>query len=203
MLSKISLAINAILLLLVVNLYLSKEKQNSEGNTKSNISSTSSNSVKIAYINTDTLDVNYQYALDIVATLEKEANKKQRRLERKATQAQQEFNNLQQSARSMTPSQLQAAQERAYQMEQEIQMMQNDLANEFAMDQNKLQIALVNNLDSFLIRYNDTANYDFILKKHNGSQILVSKDQFDITVEVLKLLNEEYLGKNSTGDSLQ
>lgn len=202
MLSKILLAVNVVLVLLVINLYLNKSEESIVIDEPNTTIDNTDNQLRIAFINTDTLDIHYQYALDIVETLKDEMDKKQRRLERKATKLQQEFDQLQQQARTMTPSQLQAAQQRAMQMEQEIQMMQQDLATEFADQQNDLQLKLINKLDSFLNKYNKTADYDFIIKKHSGSEMLIAKNDHDITDEVLKLLNEEYLGENNKKDSL-
>lgn len=202
MFSKILIALNVILIILVVNLYFNKNVESPVNEEQSSNEELTNDQLRIAFINTDTLDIHYQYALDIVETLKDEMDKKQRRLERKATKLQQEFDQLQQQARTMTPTQLQAAQQRAMQMEQEIQMMQQDLATEFADQQNDLQLKLINKLDSFLNKYNKTANYDFIIKKHSGSEMLVAKNDHDITDEVLKLLNEEYLGENNKKDSL-
>lgn len=197
MLSKISLAINAILLVLVINLYMSKDDTNNEVQEEVTTEVDSSKPIRLAYLNTDSLDANYLYAIEIVETLQDEMNKKQRRLERKATKLQQEFNQLQQAARSMTPTQMQAAQQRAVQMEQEIQIMQQEYAAEFAEQERKLQIDLTEDLDGFLEDYNKDANYDFIIKKHNGSDIILAGENFDITSEVLKKLNDRYLSKDS------
>jgi outer membrane protein len=197
MLSKISLALNAILFILVINLYL-----NSNGETEvvdeTDVIENKDRSLRIAYINTDTLDAKYLYAIDIVNTLQDEMERKQRRLERKAEKLQQEFQMLQQSAPSMTPTQLQAAQQRAMQMEQEIQVMQSDLANEFTAEQTELQIALVNDLDSFLVDYNKTAGFDYIIKKHNTSEVLVANGDFDITADILEKINTRYLAKKDS-----
>ena len=201
MLSKISLAINAILLVLVINLYVQNCNTESDETAVEQVESTDNN-IRIAFLNTDTLDLNYLFTIDVVETLQKEMEKKQRRLERKAMKLQQEYSQLQQSARSMTPVQLQAAQQRVVQMEQEIQVMQSDLANELAQEQNDLQIQLINKLDSFLLRYNDRENYDYIIKKHAASEVLIAKAQYDITKEVLDMLNKEYLGENVFADSL-
>jgi Skp family chaperone for outer membrane proteins len=203
MLSKISLAINAVLLILVINLYVQNCDTN-EGEidvVETTVEDVNSN-LRIAYINTDTLDANYLYAIDIVKTLQEEMEKKQRRLERKATKFQQEFSQMQQYANTMTPTQLQAAQQRAMQMEQEIQVMQNDLAAEFAEEQNALQLSLMNDLDSFLLEYNKSAEYDFIIKKHLASELLLANNNFDITTDVLKKINEGYLNKGEKKDSL-
>lgn len=97
----------------------------------------------------------------------------------------------------MTPTQMQAAQQRAVQMEQEIQIMQQEFANDFSVQQNELQMELVKDLDEFLAIYNETADYDYIIKKHNGSDILVADESFDITEDVLEKINDRYLSKDS------
>lgn len=197
MLSKISLALNAILFILVINLYLNSNAE-TEVADESDVIENEDRSLRIAYINTDTLDAKYLYAIDIVNTLQDEMEKKQRRLERKAEKLQQEFQMLQQSAPSMTPTQLQAAQQRAMQMEQEIQVMQSDLANEFTAEQTELQVALVNDLDSFLVDYNKTAGFDFIIKKHNTSEVLIANGDYDITADILEKINTRYLAKKDS-----
>lgn len=202
MLSKISLAINAILLILVINLYVQNCEQEGEENAEIAQTESTDNKLRIAFINTDTLDVNYQFTLDVVETLQKEMEKKQRRLERKAMKLQQEYSQYQQSARSMTPLQMQTAQQRVVEMEQEIQVMQNDLATELQEQQYNLQVELVNKLDSFLIRYNQEANYDYIIKKHVSSDVLIANANYDITQEVLEMLNKEYLGEDASTDSI-
>jgi outer membrane protein len=204
MLSKISLVLNAILLILIINLYIREcnESEETEGQEQVVQVENSDTSLRIAYINTDTLDSKYLYSLEIIETLKDEMDKKQRRLERKATKSQQEFDLLQQQARTMTPSQLQQAQQRAMQLEQEIQVLQQEMATEFAEQQNDLQIKLINKLDAFLSNYNKSAGYDFIMKKHSGSELLIANENNDITNEVLQLLNNEYLGNDNKKDSL-
>ncbi len=205
MLSKISLVLNAVLLILIINLYVRdcNESEEAEGLEQVVEGDNTDTSLRIAYINTDTLDAKYLYSLEIVETLKDEMDKKQRRLERKATKSQQEFDMLQQQARTMTPSQLQQAQQRAMQLEQEIQVLQQEMATEFAEQQNDLQIKLINKLDVFLTKYNENAGYDFIMKKHSGSELLIANKNNDVTNEVLELLNNEYLGKDNKKDTIK
>jgi len=195
MLSKISIAINVILIIAVINLYVKSDDNSSEGNTISEVS-TMDTPLKIAYIDTDSLNVNYEYVKDITEELNKEIAKKERRLERKTTKLQNEFNQLQRMSPNMTPQQLQAAQQRAVEMEREMQTLQNDLSIELNEEQAEMQIKLVEKLDSFMIRYNQTEQYDYILKKFSGSEILIAKDAYDITDTLISLLNEDYLKSN-------
>ncbi len=114
-------------------------------------------------------------------------------MERKTTKLQSEFNQLQRMSPNMTQAQLQAAQQRAVEMEREMQTLQNDLSIELNEEQADLQIKLVEKLDSFMIRYNETEQYDYILKKFSGSEILIANHAYDITDTIISLLNEDYI----------
>lgn len=192
MLSKISIAINIILIIAVINLYIGASDNNSEGTVIEEVSTLDS-PIKIAYIDTDSLNVRYEYVKDITEELNKEIAKKERRLERKTTKLQSEFTQLQRMSTNMTPQQLQAAQQRAVEMEREMQTLQNDLSIELNEEQAEMQIKLVEKLDSFMTRYNEKEQYDYILKKFAGSEILIAKDAYDITDTIISLLNEDYL----------
>ena len=192
MLSKISIAINIILLIAVVNLYVKTCDNSAEEEAKVEVS-TSDKPMKIAYIDTDSLNVNYEYVKDITEELNKEIAKKERRMERKTSKLQNEFNQLQRMSPNMTPQQLQAAQQRAVEMEREMQNLQNDLSIELNEEQAEMQIKLIGKIDSFMSRYNETEQYDYILKKFAGSEILIANDAYDITDTIISLLNEDYL----------
>ncbi|RLD25738.1 MAG: hypothetical protein DRI54_04270, partial [Bacteroidetes bacterium] len=173
MLSKISIAINILLLIAVINLYVKTCDNGSEEVAIEEVSS-NVNSMKIAFIDTDSLNVHYEYVKDITEELSKEIAKKERRMERKTAKLQSEFNQLQRMSPNMTPQQLQAAQQRAVEMEREMQTLQNDLSIELNEEQAEMQIKLVEKIDSFMTSYNETEQYDYILKKFAGSEILIA-----------------------------
>ena len=191
MLSKISIAINLILLIAIINLYV-KTCDNSSDEEAIVEVATFDKPIKIAYIDTDSLNVHYEYVKDITEELNKEIAKKERRLERKTTKLQSEFNQLQRMSPNMTPQQLQAAQQRAVEMEREMQTLQNDMSIELNEEQAEMQINLVEKIDSFMTKFNETEQYDYILKKFAGSEILIANHAYDITDTIISLLNEDY-----------
>jgi outer membrane protein len=197
MLSKISLALNAILFLLVINLYLNSNEV-TEVIDETDVVENEDKSLRIAYINTDTLDAKYLYAIDVVNELQDKLEKKQRSSTRKAEKLQQEYQMLQQAAQNMNQAQLQVASQRAMEIEMEMQNMQSEFANELSAEQTQLQTALVNEIDSFLVEYNKTAGYDFIIKKHNTSEVLVANQEYDITNDILDKINARYLAKKDS-----
>jgi outer membrane protein len=189
MLSKISLVINLILVFAVIYLFtIVSQSKAVERDAETEASPT----LKIGYINTDSLNAQYDYVKDLADQLNAELEKKQRRLERKTSKLQSEFVQLQRLSGTMTPAQLQNAQERVVEMEREIQTMQNDLAEEMSEEQMAMQRILVSHLDSFLLAFNASQHYDFILRKFEGSEMLFATPALDLTDTVLVLLNESY-----------
>lgn len=195
MLSKISIVLNVVLLIAVINLYIKGHQIKNEQKQLKEVTIID-RPMKIAYINIDSLNVKYEFIKDLRNELDKEIEKKQRRMERKTQKLQSEFNQLQRLSSTMTPSQLQAAQQRVMEMEREIQTMQQDLASELQEDQLDMQKKLISTLDSFMVKYNDEAQYDYILKKFSGSDILIAKEEYDITDTIVSLLNLEYEKKS-------
>jgi outer membrane protein len=191
MLNKISIGLNIVLLIAVINLYVKTCNNNNDEPALTETTS-AEKPIKIVYIDTDSLNVHYDFVKDITEELNKEIEKKQRRLERKTAKLQSEFTQLQRLSASMTQSQLQAAQQRAVEMDREVQVMQNDLSEELNEEQLELQTKLVEKLDSFMTWYNQKEQYDYILKKFNGSEILIANDALDITDTLIILLNQDY-----------
>jgi outer membrane protein len=193
MLSKISIGLNIILLIAVVNLYV-KTCNNDDPKEEPVLveDTTFEKPMKIAFIDTDSLNAHYEYVQFITEELNKEIEKKQRRLERKTSKLQTEFTQLQRLSSSMTQAQLQAAQQRAVEMDNEIQVMQNDLADEVNEERMAMQKTLLEKIDSFMTKYNEKEQYDYILKKFDGSGIIIANDAYNITDTIINLLNDDY-----------
>jgi len=58
-----------------------------------------------------------------------------------------------------------------------------------------MNVVLVDSITNFLHRYNQYHNYDYVLGYSVGGGILLAKDTFNITGQVLDAMNEEYLNK--------
>ena len=66
-----------------------------------------------------------------------------------------------------------------------------------AREQNDLNRQLFNKITSFLKEYNKDNKFDIVLSTQLGSTVLYAENGFDITNDVVRLLNEEY--KNNSG----
>jgi Skp family chaperone for outer membrane proteins len=61
----------------------------------------------------------------------------------------------------------------------------------------EMNMVLLDSIRKFLLRYNSSANFDYVLSYNSMGNILLAKDTFDITSQVIQGLNLEYAGKNN------
>ncbi len=156
--------------------------------------STSTGSLKIAFVEVDSLMTQFEFCKEYSLILEKKStnarntlNQKGQALQNAMVNFQQKLNNNGFTSREQAESQ-QAAIQRQQQSLQELQArLENELANETAT----FNKALSDSLQHFLTAYNRDKRYDFILTKQ-GDNILYAAKRYDITQDVINGLNKRY-----------
>ena len=154
----------------------------------------SSNGMKIAYVEVDSLMTQYDFAKDYSVTLQKKSNNARNTLTQKGNQLQAAVNNFQQklnnngfTSREQAAS-VQAAIER---QQRDLQELQVRLESELANETQKFNEALRDSLNNFLTSYNKDKKYDLILSKA-GDNILFADRKYDITKDIINGLNKRY-----------
>ena len=154
----------------------------------------SSEGLKIAYVEVDSLMTQYTFAKDYSVTLQKKSNNARNTLNQKgnalqaaAANFQQKLNNNGFQSREQAASQ-QAAIER---QQRDLQELQARLENELASETAKFNEALRDSLQSFLKVYNKDKKFDLILAK-SGDNILIGNKKLDVTQDVINGLNKRY-----------
>ena len=154
----------------------------------------SSEGLKIAYVEVDSLMTQYTFAKDYSVTLQKKSNNARNTLNQKgnalqaaAANFQQKLNNNGFQSREQAASQ-QAAIER---QQRDLQELQARLENELASETAKFNEALRDSLQNFLKVYNKDKKYDLILAK-SGDNILIADKKLDVTQDVINGLNKRY-----------
>ena len=155
---------------------------------------TSSEGLKIAYVEVDSLMTQYTFAKDYSVTLQKKSNNARNTLNQKgnalqaaAANFQQKLNNNGFQSREQAASQ-QAAIER---QQRDLQELQARLENELASETAKFNEALRDSLQNFLKVYNKDKKFDLILAK-SGDNILIGNKKLDVTQDVINGLNKRY-----------
>jgi outer membrane protein len=200
MLAKISLAINAILIVGFLYLYSAIHKSggvSSDSNTeipKEDISASmlSSDQFRVAYVNVDSLFANYEYIKDLNVKLKEEMLRSEQKIQSRIKGLEKKFLNHQEKSAYYTQKEIMAAQQELQEEELSIQKMQEELSNDYLKMEQRLQIEMIDAIHSWLEDYNKLNRYDYILSFTKGGQILYGDTSHNITQEVVTGLNQAY-----------
>ena len=150
----------------------------------------------IAFVNVDSLLTNYNYAKDIRDLLLSKSESSKASL----TQKQKNLNAEQSEFQRKYQNNAFLSQERAEQEYQRIQKLAvdfeqtaNRLDNELAMEQMKYNSQLADSVRICIKEYNKTANYHIVFSNTGLDNILYAKDKYDITNQILNMLNGRYV----------
>ncbi len=165
-------------------------------------SSSSNNTLNIAYVKLDTLVEAYHFFSDEKTALLAESQQKQsdlearyRNLQRRAYEIQSQVQN-----RMMTPTKAQKKQEQLAKDEQKILADKQMYELEILEKNQDLMKKVLDSIKNYVAIYNKDHNFNLIMTNDTlGSTILYAEDQMDITDDILTGLNKRYL--NSKKDN--
>jgi outer membrane protein len=153
--------------------------------------------ITVAFVNSDSIKSNYLMVKDMqkvleqkFATLDNEIRAKQLALENKAAELQKKY-----EARQMTQEEAARQQQLLQEESKRVYDLNQEYSGRMAQEESKMNTVFIDSIDNYLKRYNKTYNFDYILGYSRGGGILFAKDTLDITADVLKGLNDEYLKK--------
>ena len=152
----------------------------------------SSGPFKIAYVDIDTFESNYEYLKNKREEFNKRQMAMQSELERSAQQYQNNVEAFQRKAQSgnISQSEGEATQKQLLQMQQSLRLREQALTEQLLKEKDDFNQNLHDQLDSFLAEYNKDKTYDYILSYSKvGSQILFANKALDITEDVIEGMN--------------
>ena len=185
----------AIIILYVLHFTSSPKNGNSQGKTFDAIGNDSSFTLPIAYVNIDSLLINYNFAKDLNEALMRTEENSRASLvqkERQLNSSAQEFQRKLQNNAFLSQERAEQEQQRIMKMQQEYQEMAERLAREFAIEQDKLNFEMEDTIKSQLKEFNNNHGYQLIFSNRGTSNILLSNDKYDVTKEVTDFLNRRY-----------
>ena len=160
-------------------------------------------SLRIAYVEVDSIMTQYDFCKDYTKILEKRSNNSQSALaaqEKNLNAAVQNFQNKLQN-NGFTSQKEAEGQQAALQRQQEQLLATRDrLAGELQSQTEKFNKALHDSLDHFLAQYNKDKKYSMILAK-SGDNILLADKALDVTAEVVAGLNKAYKKKPAENET--
>jgi outer membrane protein len=194
----ISLITNAVLGVAVIVLFVMVlGGKNSSGTPGVHFGGDSTLTVKlpIAYVNVDSLLLNYQFAKESNETLLKKQEDSRLDLNVQARQLQGEMAEFQRKLENnafLSRERAEQEQNRLMRKEQDLQQLNAKLSQELMEVQQKVSEELRDTINAFLKEYNKDKKYEMIISNTASDNILLANEGYDITQEVIELLNDRY-----------
>ncbi len=150
--------------------------------------------LRLAYINTDIIMQRYERVPEMIASLEASTRTKEASFQRRQREFEEKVNDFQRKmqAGSITMDLAQITEQQLMLEQQEIMELRESYRDELARQEMEMELELFNKISSFLDEFNKTRQFDFIFNYTRGSSIYLAGDSFNITEEIVELLNEEH-----------
>ena len=151
--------------------------------------------MKIAYVEIDSLLSKYNFWKDLNEQMIKKEenirttlNEKGKKLEAEAR----EFERKIQNNGFATRERAEQEQARLVKQQQELQALQQKLAEELAVENQNYNLQMRDSINSFLKVYNQTKGYDLIISNTAFDNLLYGNPAYNITNEIVEGLNARY-----------
>ena len=158
---------------------------------------TSAEGIRIAYVELDSLMIQYKLYQDYEQILTQKGTEiqntlaqKQRKLESSAAAMQRKY----ESNGFQTRDELERAQQSLQQQEMDLQQLAAKLNNEFNEEQARINQEARDSIQNFLKIYNETKKYDYVMIKA-GDNLLIANPKYNITKDIVTGLNKRYNAK--------
>lgn len=157
--------------------------------------STSVNSDLIAFIDVDSIIVNYKLAIELNDAIMKKYANMDSKLQRDAAAFQKDVETFQDKVQKgifLTTQRAEEEQQRLLMRQQEIQKLQDEYTNQLALEQQNMNNKLFEKISEYITKYNTPERYKFILTRTIGGSMWYANESFNITNDIIEGLNAEY-----------
>ena len=175
-------------------LFLTGKSGDSTSDQQETKSVTSEGGLKIAYLQTDSVLLNYELSIDLnedyidkQKQYNTEYSNKRKSVEDRAAAFQEKV----QRGGFLTEERAMRERDRILADQQEVQQLDYDLSNKLSEMEHKINSQLIDSIRSYVELYNKTHNYDYIFS--NNGNIIVGAQPYNITKDILDGLNQRYL----------
>lgn len=147
----------------------------------------------IAYVNIDSLLLNYQFAKDANESLTKKQEDSRLTINTRARQLQAEMGEFQKKLENnafLSRERAEQEQLRLQKKQQELQEMDGKLSQQLLQVQQRMSEELRDTINKFMKDYNKDRKYEMIISNTSSDNVLYAAKGYNITSEVTRLLNE-------------
>ena len=189
--NKLQIALNVVLVAAVAALFVIYFTCN-KSQTPATAVETNTEVMPIAYLNIDSLLVNYVFAQDASERLMKKQEDARLKLNSKARTLQSEMADFQRKLENnafLSRERAEKEQQRLLNKQQELQELEAKLTEEIMLENQKLNMQLADTVTNFLQEFNADGRYHVILSNSAKENVLMAAEQYDITSQVIEALN--------------
>ncbi len=197
----LSLILNAVLAIAVIVLFIKVFGGNKNSDTeKTEFKNETIRTGKLpfAYINVDSLLLNYQFAKEANESLIKRQEDSRLNINTKARQLQSEMGEFQRKLEAnafLSRERAEQEQSRLLKRQQDLRDLDGQLSQQLLQVQQKMSEQLRDTINAFLKIYNKNQKYQVIFSNTSSDNILFATKGYDITAEITDLLNKRYAAK--------
>ena len=197
----LSLILNAVLAIAVIVLFVKVFSNNPKSPSEKAFyknDSLNAGLLPIAYINVDSLLLNYQLAKKANESLIKKQEDSRLSINTKARQLQTEMSEFQRKLEAnafLSRERAEQEQSRLLKRQEDLRELDGQLSQQLMQVQQKMSEQLRDTINSFLKEYNKDQKYQLILSNTSSDNILYATEGLDITPEITDLLNKRYAAK--------
>jgi outer membrane protein len=195
--NKLTLALIIVLILAVSGLYYLQFSKSAPSKKEAKVTkqslSISESSLRLAYIDLDTIKDKYDYFRLKNSELEREKQRIENEIEAGVQKLEADRNNFLKKGQSISQQEAEQFQMEFQTRYQALGEKREKLLNQHLSNQAKAMDDIQSRINAYLKDYNKTAGYHFIFSTGEGNLTLYYKDEsYNITEEVLEGLNESY-----------
>ena len=187
--------LNGLLALVVALTFTQCANNNAQQPAAAANDANSTSGMKIAYVEIDSLLTKYNFWNDLSEQMIKKEenirttlNEKGKKLEAEAREFERKIQNNGFTSRERAEQE----QARLMKQQQELQELQQKLANDLAAENQKNSLELRDSINSFLNEYNKSKGYDLIISNTAFDNLLYGNPALNITNEIVEGLNARY-----------
>jgi outer membrane protein len=152
----------------------------------------------IAYVNIDSLLLNYQFAKEANESLIKKQEDSRLTINTRARQLQTEMGEFQRKLENnafLSRERAEQEQSRLQKKQQELQELDGKLSQQLIQVQQKMNEQLRDTINNFMKEFNQNNKYEMIISNTSSDNILYAAKGYDITAEVTRQLNQRIANK--------
>lgn len=155
-----------------------------------------STSLKIAYVNSDTVSKYYKFAQKVQATLLNKRSAAEKQIKNKYKSYEDLVGDFEKASPIMGEREKMEKAQKIRLLEQEIMQVEQQLSEQLANEEVRMTQAYILKTNEYMQTIGKKLGFDFVLSYRIGGPMLYANSKLDITLEIIELLNNKYQSAN-------